>query len=472
MYSIRRRLGLSLFGLITLSYALVFVGTEIVIRRDRFQRHERLVMATTESIINTLNQRTDEAPVDKDLILQALNDFSATRVLVWLSRPGQDPLFPTTISARTFLDRNGLLLSAGVDADGMQKPRSFAFEKDEFYTCSMPLPGNLGVLRFLEDVGVNPANRRSNLLLLFGTWLLFTLIALAVIQRLLAYSLRPLSQLEQAMDEMALRPSGNVAEQQLLWKDQPSELQPIAQAFNDLSLRLQDSWTKQQLYIRSVSHELTTPLALIRSSARLLKRRLKGISEQDRDLLLSAENEAFNSERLVRMLTDLARSESGNLVLSPSLVYPFVLLEEMVANSQSLPWAGRLQFKPKGNIEQLKSASCLLDKERLRQCLNNLIENSAKYSPHDQPIILQLSVERSNAMIRVSDFGPGIPFDERDAIFQPFYRATNASTDTTGSGIGLALVAKLVHAMGGEIEVLDQTSPGTTMQVKFPLSGT
>ena len=199
MYSIRRRLGLSLFGLITLSYALVFVGTEIVIRRDRFQRHERLVMATTESIRNTLNQRTDEAPVDKDLILQALNDFSATRVLVWLSRPGQDPLFPTTISARTFLDRNGLLLSAGVDADGMQKPRSFAFEKDEFYTCSMPLPGNLGVLRFLEDVGVNPANRRSNLLLLFGTWLLFTLISLAVIQRLLAYSLRPLSQLSESV---------------------------------------------------------------------------------------------------------------------------------------------------------------------------------------------------------------------------------------------------------------------------------
>ena len=73
-------------------------------------------------------------------------------------------------------------------------------------------------------------------------------------------------------------------------------------------------------------------------------------------------------------------------------------------------------------------------------------------------------------MIRVSDFGPGIPSDERDAIFQPFYRATNTSTDTTGSGIGLALVAKLVHAMGGEIEVLEQTSPGTTMQVKFPLS--
>ena len=169
---------------------------------------------------------------------------------------------------------------------------------------------------------------------------------------------------------MALRPSGNVAEQQLLWKDQPSELQPIAQAFNDLSLRLQDSWTKQQLYIRSVSHELTTPLALIRSSARLLKRRLKGISEQDRDLLLAAENDAFNSERLVRMLTDLTRSESGNLVLSSSLVYPFVLLEEMVANSQSLPWAGRLQFKPAGNIERLKSASCLLDKS---DCANALI---------------------------------------------------------------------------------------------------
>lgn len=463
-------MGLSLIGLITLSYAFLLAGAEIVVRRDRLQRHERLVMATVDSIANNLEQQKTAGPIDNQDLLRVLNDFSAKRVMVWLSRPNQAALFPNTDSSKNFFKKEGLLLAAGVDSPGMQKPRTFNYESEIFYTCSMPLPGNQGVLRFLEDVGVNPTSRRENIYLLLGTWLLLVFMAFALIQWIMNYSLRPLSRLEEAMDDVVLRPSGKVADHQLEVNDQPSELQPIIQSYNDLSMRLQEAWTQQQLYIRSISHELTTPLALIRSSARLLSRRLKGLSDKDRDLIASTEKEAVSSERLVSMLTDLARSESGNLMLSSSLVNPYQLIEELVAESHSLPWGDRLRFEPGVERDVIKNCSINVDKDRIRQCIQNLIENAAKYSPQDQPIIIKLLVESTSVLISVIDFGPGIPLSERESIFKPFYRTVNTSSKTVGSGVGLALVAKLVGVMGGEIVVVEQETPGTTMQLKFPIS--
>ena len=469
-YSIRSRVGWSLFGFITLGYALILVGTEIVIRRDRFQRHERLVMATAESIAKTLDQRKNDQPINDDLYLEVLNDFSAKRVLVWLSRPNVDPLFPQTFASRNFLENDALLSAAGVNARGMQKPRSFDFGDDTFYTCSMPLPGDQGVLRFLEDVGVNPASRRENIYWLLGAWLLLSGGSFLFIRFLLTLSLSPLSKLEGAMDEIALRPSGIVADHPLNVDDQPEELQSIVFTFNQLSDRLQSAWTQQQLFVRSVSHELTTPLSLIRSSAKLLNRRLKGISDKDRELIESTQNEAQSSERLVRMLTDLARSESGNLNLILEPVQVFGLVTKLIADSTALPWAPRLSFDPDLS-EEIQTLQCRVDVSRLRQCLQNLIENAAKYSPEDQSITLELLQDesRSNLFIRVSDHGPGIPVEDRENIFKPFFRVTSTSTKTAGTGVGLALVAKLVQAMDGEICVLDRDTPGTTMQLSLPI---
>lgn len=467
-YSIRRRIGFSLLGLITLSYALLLAGAELIVRRDRLQRHERLVMATADSIAMTIAHEESEGPIDDQVFLRVLNDFTAKRVLVWLSRPDQAPLFPTADSAKNFFDQKGLLTAAGVDSLGMQKPRAFSYGSDVFYTCSMPLPNNQGVLRFLEDVGVNPANRRENILLLLAAWLLLVLSVFALIQWIMTYSLKPLSRLEEAMDEIALRPSGKVADHQIDTVGQPSELQPIIHSYNDLSIRLQEAWMQQQLFVRSISHELSTPLALIRSSARLLNRRLHGLSEQDRELITSTEKEALSTERLVRMLTDLARSETGNMLLSFSLVHPYRLVQALIVESKALPWGDRLRYDTVAQSGQIENCQVRVDEDRLRQCLQNLIENAAKYSPEDQPITLSLFRDSGFVLINVSDHGPGIPPSEREAIFKPFYRTAQTNAIKAGSGVGLALVAKIVKMMGGEISVVDQESPGTTMQLKFP----
>ena len=104
---------------------------------------------------------------------------------------------------------------------------------------------------------------------------------------------------------------------------------------------------------------MTTPL-LIRSSAKLLNRRLKGISDKDRELIESTQNEAQSSERLVRMLTDLARSESGNLNLILEPVQVFGLVTKLIADSSALPWAPRLSFDPDLS-EEIQTLQCRVD---------------------------------------------------------------------------------------------------------------
>ena len=469
-YSIRRRLVFTLLSTFALSYAAILLGTDVIIRRDRLQRHERMVMATAEAIDKNMLHEIEEGRLNENTMLRILNDFSAKRVLVWLSRPGEPPLFPQTDSSRHFFDDRALLVKAGVDAPGMQKPRSFQFNSETYFTCSMPLSGQLGVLRFLEDVGVNPAKQRQNQIALLIVWISLSAVAFVLISLVLRYSFRPLVHLEKAMDDIALRSSGNVAECILEDVIQPIELQPIISSFNNLSTRLQDAWTQNQLYMRSISHELSTPLAVISASARLLQRRLSNAPERDQDLIRTAANEAANSERLVRMLTDLARSESGNIKLDLALVKPFKVIEHILASSAQLPsWVDRLKFEPVGDLVELKRIHCLVDEGRLAQCINNLIENSIKYSPVDQPIILSLLIQSESAIIRVADFGPGIPPAERENIFKPFYRTQSTSTETAGSGVGLALVAKLVERMNGTIGIVDQDPFGTVIQMSFPL---
>ena len=281
--SIRRRLGLSLVALISVSYGLLMVTTEVVIRRDRLQRHERLVMATAAAINEKLAIRgkqelSTRSRLGEQDVSDVLNEFSATRVLVWLSRPSAPPIFPRSSAVQEFFNDPKLLLAAGLNAPGMQKPRIFTYRGETYFTCSMPLGNGQGVLRFLEDVGISPASRQENLITLLAIWLMLVLIAALLIRSVTALALNPLLGLERVMDDLSLRPSGVVGGDRVSIDGQPQELQGIVASFNALADRLQKAWTQQNLLMRSMSHELLTPVTLIVSNARRLARLARGCS--------------------------------------------------------------------------------------------------------------------------------------------------------------------------------------------------
>ena len=469
--SIRQRLGYSLVALFTVSFGVFLVATDQVINRDRLLRHERLVMATAQAVGDSIEIASSgqTAKLEDSSYQKILNDFSATRVLVWLSRPKSEPLFPDVTSVDQFLVNQVLLQRAGLNAPGMQKPRSFTFDGKTYFTCSMPLPGNQGVLRFLEDVGVSPAGRQENLIALFLIWIISIVLATIIIRSIMNKALDPLTKLGTIMDDISLRPSGVVSDEFVSVAVQPHELQSIVMSYNLLVERLQESWTKQLLFMRSISHELITPLTLIASSSRRLERHLNDLSTSDTDLLASITFEAKNGVGLVRDFVDLASSESGSLRLSLSPTRVDEIVANLSEELQPLKWGTRIVTPSSEELISIAPTLINVNQERLRQCIINVLENGTKYSAEAKLVRLKMSIENLSLCIDVIDCGLGIPKDEFQLIFQPFSRGSANSSEVSGSGVGLALVKQLVLLMGGQISVLCSSNQGTTMRFEFPV---
>ena len=472
--SIRRRLGLSLVAAFTVSTGILLISTDQLIKRDRLQRHERLVMATAKEVERTIDSSPglildSSQKISDEAYKNILNDFSATRVVIWLSRPDKDPIFPQNTAVSKFLENSELLKKAGVNSPGMQKPRSFEFNGKTYFTCSMPLPDGQGVLRFLEDVGINPTVRTENIYSLLLIWALLVIFSSLYIRKILTVGLFPLSRLEKMMDNVSLRASGIVSSERVDLESEPTELLGIIASYNNLADRLQKAWTQQLLFARSVSHELITPLALIGSSSRRLSRRLQNLSDKDKALLESINSEVKSADYLIRDLVELARSESGSLHVDLEVLSLSGILVHLESDIALLPWSDCCKIIYAKDISDPVQISLLVNDNRLRQCICNLIENSHKYSPANSEIKLSISLDEANVYFDIIDLGHGIAEEEHELIFEPFKRGTKGVCDVSGSGVGLALVAELMKLMNGNVRVLRSSNSGTTMRITVPL---
>jgi signal transduction histidine kinase len=141
---------------------------------------------------------------------------------------------------------------------------------------------------------------------------------------------------------------------------------------------------------------------------------------------------------------------------------PATLLEDLHRRLQDTT-NGRLFLQPLPS----SYAEVCADPERLSQCLTNLVENALKYSPAAQPIELALSSETDQVVLHVLDHGAGVPAAEREQIFGRFVRGSG-SADTSGHGIGLAVVKTLMERMGGSVSVGDTPGGGADFQLRLP----
>lgn len=472
--SIRQRLELSVLALVASSYGLLLATTESMVRRHLYQRHEQLVMTMGPQIkqvlISTVASNHALTPAQaNDRIRDLLDDYSAMRLLFWLKRPGQIPLFPRTPAVKDLAADQRLLRLADSYAAGMKKPRLFMYNGQTYFTTSLPLSDELGVLRVVQNVPLSPSSKRDNLMLLISLWLLLVLIAILVIRVITNSVIRPLTGLEAVMDDLSLQTSGVVGGERVALLSQPRELRGIADAYNRLADRLQTSWAQQQLFVRAISHELVTPLTLISGNARRLSRRSSQWPEADRQMLAAVQDEAGRMNRLIRDLLDLSRRDGENLNLKNQLVQPYGLIRSLVADLSAVSWAQRVQFVCAPSSADLAALQVRADPERLRQCLLNVIENANKYSEDDQPIVVSLVASNRLVQISITDHGPGIPEAEHELIFQPFYRSIAARKRQVGSGLGLAIVRLLIEAMGGTVSVVATEQPGTTIRFELPV---
>jgi signal transduction histidine kinase len=217
-------------------------------------------------------------------------------------------------------------------------------------------------------------------------------------------------------------------------------------------------------FLAMVSHELRTPLSAV---VGYLELAIADTEDEDvRDLLRVAERNGRRLSALVRDILLVAQADAGRLGLD----LRSVPLGDLVAQAvvAAIPSAGAKDIE----LEQDVRANPWIraDSDRLGQVLDNLISNAIKFSPPGSHVRVSLDVAGPCARITVADDGPGIPPDERERLFEPFYRARQATADVVpGSGLGLAVVKAIAEAHGGEVGVESEPGRGSVFRADLPL---
>jgi signal transduction histidine kinase len=193
-----------------------------------------------------------------------------------------------------------------------------------------------------------------------------------------------------------------------------------------------------------------------------LLRRSTNLNDYQQEALETAAAEADRTVRLLQDLLDLARADSGYAHYRLERVGLNDLIAEVVGMAEK--FSNRLI-----RIEAKERIEAVVDRDRLKQVLINLIDNAVKYSESEQPIELNLERTNQHAIIHIQDHGIGIPLQDQSRVFERFYRVDEARARSTGGhGLGLAIVKTLVEGMGGSISVRSKPEEGSVFTIALP----
>jgi heavy metal sensor kinase len=245
------------------------------------------------------------------------------------------------------------------------------------------------------------------------------------------------------------------------------ELADLAQSFNLVLLRLEQSFEQLRRFTADASHELRTPLSTIRSVGEVGLQN-QCTQEGYRDVIGSMLEEANRLTRLVDSLLAIARADAGGIRVNASRFPVMKLLRECESLFEALLEENGQRLKVEGNETTLVSGDWVL----LRQALVNVVHNAIKHTPRAGAIFLRAKSEGEQLLIEVEDSGPGIPESERAKVFDRFYRVEQGrQRDTGGAGLGLAIARWTVELHGGTI-VADASAPGGCLiRMSLPTAG-
>ncbi|MFI7603269.1 ATP-binding protein [Actinoplanes sp. NPDC049681] len=221
----------------------------------------------------------------------------------------------------------------------------------------------------------------------------------------------------------------------------------------------------QDDFISLVGHELRTPLTSIAVHAGVLASDGDRLDDDSRQSVDAIARNAADLQAIITTLLELAGLDSGHLPLTVTEVDLTRIVEEAVADAASHIAGQDLRL----HVDAPDRVSIEGDAARLREVLRDLLSNAVKYSPRGGDIRVSLQADAEMAELRITDEGIGTPVDERDQIFDRFYRGRNVRHQGThGHGLGLSLARTIVQLHGGTIKLLDNAPTGTAVVVCLP----
>jgi two-component system OmpR family sensor kinase len=242
------------------------------------------------------------------------------------------------------------------------------------------------------------------------------------------------------------------------------EIAALASTINALLTRLQASLSHQRGFVSIAGHELRTPLAILHTELELANRPGRSRDELAR-AISSALEETARIEHLAEDLLVLARGEEGAELVRPVRQKVWPILASAASASQAA--ADAVQVRLEIDVEEALVA--LVDQDRMRQVVDNLVDNALRYAPPQSAIEIRAFAENSTLVVEVIDSGPGFPPEFIPYAFDRFVRPDDARARRDGgTGLGLAIVKTIVEAQHGSVFAGNRHPSGALLRVAIP----
>ena len=246
-------------------------------------------------------------------------------------------------------------------------------------------------------------------------------------------------------------------------KGTQDELKELSQTFNEMMDRIEEGYKTQQQFVSDASHELRTPIAVIKGYVNMLDRWGKNDKAILEESISAIKNETESMQDLIEKLLFIARSDKSTLMYTKADFKISIILNEIEKETKMIDSKHKLYFK------FYEDATIYGDQKRIKQAIRILIDNAMKFTPQDEYIMVSSFIQDDFYVIKFEDTGIGIEKKDLEKIFERLYRAEQSrSKDIGGHGLGLSIAKIIVLGHKGKIKVKSTLGKGSEFSILLP----
>ncbi|MEE9543624.1 MAG: ATP-binding protein [Thermodesulfobacteriota bacterium] len=241
------------------------------------------------------------------------------------------------------------------------------------------------------------------------------------------------------------------------------ELKPLARSFNTMLGHLETAFLRQREFLSDASHELRTPTSVIKSLCDVTLRRERNDAEY-KEALGTIDKTSMKMAEIIERILQASRLESKTFQMNMENVELPGLLTDIVDLIRPTAEQRGVELK----LEEWHGHGMVIgDRERLTEAFVNIIENAVKYTASGGSVTVGVDDTSQYEVVRITDTGIGISSEDRDVIFERFYRVDKSREAVPGTGLGLSIVKAIIEAHHGKIDVESEEGKGTTFKVSL-----